>query len=96
LRSRAFDAVARFSTENGESLSADAIRGMWQEMASLAKTTEEQIKVISALIQHDADWSVKLLEQYRDSENDRAADLADRGLREMEEQRKLRDQDDGE
>jgi serine/threonine protein kinase len=96
LRSRAFDAVARFSTENGESLSADAIRGMWQEMASLAKTTEEQIKVISALIQHDADWSVKLLEQYRDSDNDRAADLADRGLREMEEQRKLRDQDDGE
>jgi hypothetical protein len=92
LRARAFDAVSRFCNERGESLGRDALGSIWRQMAALAKTTEEQVKVIGALMQHDEEWSIRLLEQYRDSENHSVADRADRALRVMEEHRKLRGQ----
>ncbi len=100
LRGRAFDSVTRFAAENEETLSPEATRRLWENLASLAKTTDEQLKVIRGLLNHEGAWSVAILEKYRDSDNDRAADLADRALDAIEERRRVRgdqgDQENGE
>ena len=90
LRGRAFDAVTRFAAENEEALDAATTRQLWETLASLAKTTDEQLKVIRGLLDHDGDWSIAILGKYRDSDNDRAADLAERALQSIEERRRVR------
>lgn len=91
LRGRAFDSVTRFAAENEETLDAAATRLLWETLASLAKTTDEQLKVIRGLLDHSGDWSIAILEKYRDSDNDRVADLAERALQAIEERRSVRD-----
>jgi hypothetical protein len=97
LRARAFDSVTRFAAENSETLSPEATRRLWETLASLAKTSDEQLKVIRGQFNHDHDWSVAILEKYVESDNDRVADLAERMLDAIKERRRVRgEQGDGE
>ncbi|MFZ9938449.1 MAG: hypothetical protein ACO3JG_15535, partial [Luteolibacter sp.] len=90
LRGRAFDAVTRFAAENEETLDAATTRQLWETLASRATTADEQLKVIRGLLGHKEDWAIAILEKYRDSDNDRTADLAERALRSIEERRSVR------
>ena len=92
LRSRAFDVVIRFVKDRDPAPSDDFLRAFWEQLASLAKATDEQLKIIRGLVGYDTDWSVALLEKYRDSDNDQVANLADQALLMLEEKRKVRNQ----
>jgi hypothetical protein len=96
LRTRAFDSAMRFLASEDVKRDAETTRKVWEKVAAQAKTGDEQIKIIQGIVNLDGDWVVKMLEGYCESENDRAADLADKALQRVEELRRIRGGGQGE
>ena len=89
-RRRAFDSALNFLGNPDAKRDADATREAWQKLAALAKTGDEEIRIIQGIVSINGDWVIKMLESYLESENDRAADLADKALQRAQEMRKIR------
>jgi HEAT repeat protein len=96
LRNRAFDSALRFLSSPDTTRSPESARDHWSQLSSLAKTSNEQMKIVRGLVNFDADWAVKLIEGYKDSDDDRTADLAGKALERIREIRRLKGNGDGE
>lgn len=96
LRNRAFDSALRFLSSPDTTRSPESARDHWSQLSSLAKTSNEQMKIVRGLVNFDADWAVKLIEGYKDSDDDRTADLAGKALERIREIRRLKGDGDGE
>jgi hypothetical protein len=90
LRSRAFDSALRFLSSTESASNADTTRDHWTQLSAQAKTGNEQMKIVRGLANFDADWAVKLIEGYKDSDDDRTADLAEKALERIREIRRLK------
>jgi hypothetical protein len=88
LRNRAFDSALRFLSSPGRSSKPETIREHWTRLTAEAKTNDEQMKVIRGLVNVDQDWAATLIGRFKDSDDDRTADLAEKALERIQ-QRKL-------
>jgi len=94
LRGRAFDAAIRLISVEEIERDEASLQDYFRQLSTLALTTDEQIKVIRGLFGFEDEWVDGFLEKFRESENDRAADLADRGLRDLQERRRVKRQEE--
>ncbi len=85
LRGRAFDSAIGYASEADENLEEN-----WTLLADQAKTQEEQIKLIRGVATSRAEpWAFSILENIvKNSEDDKAIDLAERAIVHLEEVRK--------
>ena len=90
LRSRAFDSGLRFLSSPDTTIKPEAASDHWTLLSAQAKTGNEQMKIVRGLANIDADWAVKLIEGYKDSDDDRTADLAEKALERIREIRRLK------
>ena len=90
LRKRAFDSVIRFLNDPQANHSAADLAKYWTQLAALAKTSEEQLKIIQGVMKFDDPWASKILQGYLESEHDRVGDLAEKALEAIEERRQLK------
>ena len=90
LRSRAYDSAMRFVSE--PSVTGDPARAqrLWTELAAQARTRADQDRLIRGLTNFEDDWAVKLVEGYKNSEDDKIADLAIRALDHMAERKRAK------
>lgn len=88
LRNRAFDSALRFLSSPDSTIKPETIREHWTRLTAEAKTSDEQIKIILGLVNVGQDWAATLIERYKDSDDDRTSDLAEKALERIE-QRKL-------
>jgi serine/threonine protein kinase/HEAT repeat protein len=90
-RSRVLDAAERLLANADIKREPDALRDLWLQLATQAKTSGEKIRIIRRLATFTEDWAVKLLEGYVKDEDDAVADLAEKALHRVNESRRVLD-----
>lgn len=85
LRSKAFEATLKFVSDPTRAHTPAGDQQQWTELKKQAKTRQEQESVIRGLYNFDEDWSLKLLEEYSKSDDDRIVDLALKAIEQVKE-----------
>jgi hypothetical protein len=85
LRSKAFEATLKFVSDPTRTHTPEGDQKQWTELKQQAKTRAEQESVIRGLYNFDEDWSLKLLEEYSKSEDDRVSDLSQKAIEQVTE-----------
>lgn len=85
LRGKAFEATLKFVADPSRARTPAGDQQQWTELKNQAKTRQEQESVVRGLYNFDEDWSLKLLEEYAKSDEDRIADLAQKAIEQVQE-----------
>jgi hypothetical protein len=93
LRNRAFASALRFVSDPESGLSPESQQEKWTQLAGLAKTGNEQFNIVRGLANLEDDWAIKLLEGFMESEDNKVADLAEKAIARIREQRRLKEND---
>ncbi|RPJ33697.1 MAG: hypothetical protein EHM17_09360 [Verrucomicrobiaceae bacterium] len=93
LRNRAFASALRFVSDPESGLSPESQQEKWTQLAGLAKTGNEQFNIVRGLANFEDDWAIKLLEGFMESEDNKVADLAEKAIARIREQRRLKESD---
>lgn len=91
LRARAFDGALAFLRDKSRKRSEEDNEDFWKTLASSAKTSKEQLKMVQALGSGEpSDWSMSVVEYFYDeSDSDDVQDLAEKALRRLRERAKV-------
>ncbi len=78
LRARAFDSAHRYASASDAARDSATEEALWTQLASNAKSSEEQIKTLQALATKEYPWSLALAKKFEDPEgSDRVINLAE-------------------
>jgi HEAT repeat protein len=90
LRNKAFEAGLKFISQTAIVNDAAAAQKHWTELSTEARTRGEKLAIIRGLTNFDDDWAVKLIDGYKDSDDDQVATLAYRALDHIAERKRLK------
>lgn len=90
LRGRAFKGALGFLMDKTRKRSDEENQDFWQNLASNAKTSAEQLSIIRGLANAEStDWAMSVVEYFIDaSDSDEVQDLADKAISRMRERNK--------
>lgn len=88
LRDRGFKSAFGFIASSGDG--AGGLPEKWTTLASLAKTTGEQLMIVRGLANYDDDWAVRLLEGFQNSGEPRVTELAQKALEHISDRKRLK------
>ncbi len=90
VRPKAFDAAIRFVSQPAVTGDSAAAKKLWSELNTVAKTRGEQQSMIYGLVNFDDAWAVKLIEDYKASDDGQVADLAVKALDKITDRKRVK------
>jgi HEAT repeat protein len=93
VRSKAFDAAIRFVSQPVITNDSATSKKLWTELNGTAKTRGERQAMIYGLVNFDDDWVIKLLEDYKTSDDSQISELASKALDRVKDRKKIKGTD---
>ena len=90
LRAKAFEATLKFVSDPTRTRTPAGDQQQWTELKKQAKTRQEQESVVRGLYNFDEDWSLKLLDEYSKSDDDRIVDLSLKAIEQIQERLRVK------
>ncbi len=90
VRSKVFDSVVYVASQSFALGKPEEGKALWTTICGHAKISSEHERVIRALVNIDADWTIGLIQPYTTDSNATIADFAKRGIVHIKDREKLK------